>query len=291
MAGRDTGFAGLSGFDSSRRFGPGSRGDHSKDLRRVGTHQTHHRRGRSPSRSNMPRHRATRRQTGQPTHLHSKSWLRGTTWENAGSNRTRRDRDSSSLLKTASGTTLPALRPVKCAPRAVDSFILGGYEKILSVWRPCFTRNYRTEAWYGRLHHRESSFLSCHRSRSSQSARPSTSPVGHPRIGVLRHHVRREELRGDRAMGPRPRHRADAPARLTRKPPKIGGIRKVLIALNLKAFEEALTRWAETLLDRPIPTELSPPRRSPWTASRLVAALTAWRRRCICSLCWLTNRG
>lgn len=45
----------------------------------------------------------------------------------------------------------------------------------------------------------------------------------------------------------------------TRKPPKIGGIRKVLIALNVKAFEEALTRWAETLLSRPIVAELSPP--------------------------------
>jgi hypothetical protein len=45
----------------------------------------------------------------------------------------------------------------------------------------------------------------------------------------------------------------------TRRPPKIGGIRKVLIALNLKAFEEALTRWAETLLSRPTPAELSPP--------------------------------
>ena len=38
----------------------------------------------------------------------------------------------------------------------------------------------------------------------------------------------------------------------TRKPPKMGGIRKVLIALNPKAFEDALTRWAETLLSRPI---------------------------------------
>jgi hypothetical protein len=45
----------------------------------------------------------------------------------------------------------------------------------------------------------------------------------------------------------------------TRKPPKLGGIRKVLMALNLKAFEEALARWAETLLSRPTPTELSPP--------------------------------
>ena len=45
----------------------------------------------------------------------------------------------------------------------------------------------------------------------------------------------------------------------TRKPPKIGGIRKVLIALNPKAFEEALTRWAESLLLRPIQAELSRP--------------------------------
>jgi hypothetical protein len=45
----------------------------------------------------------------------------------------------------------------------------------------------------------------------------------------------------------------------TRKPPKMGGIRKVLLALNLKAFEDALTRWTESLLSRPTPTELSPP--------------------------------
>ena len=45
----------------------------------------------------------------------------------------------------------------------------------------------------------------------------------------------------------------------TRQPPKMGGIRKVLIALNLKAFEHALTRWAEALLSRPIGAERSPP--------------------------------
>ena len=33
----------------------------------------------------------------------------------------------------------------------------------------------------------------------------------------------------------------------TRKPPKLGGIRKVLIALNPAAFEGALTRWAESV--------------------------------------------
>jgi hypothetical protein len=45
----------------------------------------------------------------------------------------------------------------------------------------------------------------------------------------------------------------------TRQPPKLGGIRKVLMALNLKAFEQALTRWAESLLNRPTLAELSPP--------------------------------
>ncbi len=45
----------------------------------------------------------------------------------------------------------------------------------------------------------------------------------------------------------------------TRRPPKMGGIRKVLIALDPKAFEDALNRWAESLLGRPISSELSPP--------------------------------
>jgi len=41
----------------------------------------------------------------------------------------------------------------------------------------------------------------------------------------------------------------------TRKPLKMGSIRKVLIALDLKAFEDALTRWAESLLGRPVSSE------------------------------------
>jgi DDE_Tnp_1-associated/Transposase DDE domain len=45
----------------------------------------------------------------------------------------------------------------------------------------------------------------------------------------------------------------------TRRPPKMGGIRKVLIALNLTVFEHALTQWAESLLSRPIAAEPSPP--------------------------------
>ena len=41
----------------------------------------------------------------------------------------------------------------------------------------------------------------------------------------------------------------------TRKPPKLGGIRKVLIALAPNAFEDALSRWAESLLGGTTATE------------------------------------
>jgi len=44
----------------------------------------------------------------------------------------------------------------------------------------------------------------------------------------------------------------------TRTPPKAGGIRKVLIALDVKALEHALTQWSEALLSRPIAAEPSP---------------------------------
>jgi hypothetical protein len=40
----------------------------------------------------------------------------------------------------------------------------------------------------------------------------------------------------------------------TRRPPTAGGIRKVLIALDVKAFEAVLTRWAAANLRPPIPT-------------------------------------
>jgi hypothetical protein len=43
-----------------------------------------------------------------------------------------------------------------------------------------------------------------------------------------------------------------------RKPPKAGGIRKVLMALNVKAFEAALTRRAEAALGRPVAMEAMP---------------------------------
>lgn len=44
----------------------------------------------------------------------------------------------------------------------------------------------------------------------------------------------------------------------TRRPPKAGGIRKVLIAVDVKALEHALTQWSETLLARPIAAEPPP---------------------------------
>jgi len=45
----------------------------------------------------------------------------------------------------------------------------------------------------------------------------------------------------------------------TRRPPKEGGIRKVLIALSMKAFEQALTCWVEATLGKPIAVETSLP--------------------------------
>jgi DDE_Tnp_1-associated len=45
----------------------------------------------------------------------------------------------------------------------------------------------------------------------------------------------------------------------TRRPPKAGGIRKILIALSRTALEGALTRWAETLLGRLLRDDEEPP--------------------------------
>lgn len=45
----------------------------------------------------------------------------------------------------------------------------------------------------------------------------------------------------------------------TRTPPTLGGIRKVLMALDVKAFEAALSRWAEAVLGRPAGAEATPP--------------------------------
>ena len=45
----------------------------------------------------------------------------------------------------------------------------------------------------------------------------------------------------------------------TRTPPKMDGIRKVLIALDVTAFEAALSRWVEAVLGRPAAAAATPP--------------------------------
>jgi hypothetical protein len=45
----------------------------------------------------------------------------------------------------------------------------------------------------------------------------------------------------------------------TRRPPKLGGFRKVLMALDVAAFEAALRRWAEAVLGRPLADAAAPP--------------------------------
>ena len=45
----------------------------------------------------------------------------------------------------------------------------------------------------------------------------------------------------------------------TRRPPKLGGIRKLLVALDVAALEAALSRWAEAVLGRPVAAGAAPP--------------------------------
>ena len=76
----------------------------------------------------------------------------------------------------------------------------------------------------------------------------------------------------------------------TRRPPKSGGIRKVLMAVAREAFEAALTRWAEALLGRP------PPTRRPSEAFALDGksargSFDGLRRPSICCRWWPTSRG
>ena len=79
------------------------------------------------------------------------------------------------------------------------------------------------EASHGCVSPREPAFLSCRGPRSPQSARTAAPPFRHPRLGLLCHHGGRQELCGDRPMGPGPGHRADAPARLHAHAPEGGG--------------------------------------------------------------------
>ena len=138
--------------------------------------------------------------------------------------------DLSTLTESFSkGTTKPST--------AVDRLSLRQIGKILSVWKPPTPRIFSMEASHGSPNRRQSSFLSCRCSRSSQSAWPTTSPVGDSRVGVLCHHVwcaksysAIAQWAQDQDIGLM--HRLG----FTRKPPKMGGIRKVLIALRRKGL-------------------------------------------------------
>jgi hypothetical protein len=59
----------------------------------------------------------------------------------------------------------------------------------------------------------------------------------------------------------------------TRRPPKRHGLRKVLLRLDAAAFEQALTRWAEGVLGRPLQaSEKAPPSTATPTPELLQAA-------------------
>ena len=77
----------------------------------------------------------------------------------------------------------------------------------------------------------------------------------------------------------------------TCRPAKSGGIRKVLIALDRKAFEHALTRWAEALLSRPIAAAASLPEAYALDGKSARGASTASRKPCTCSRYWHMNRA
>src|SRR5271166_1364502 len=62
----------------------------------------------------------------------------------------------------------------------------------------------------------------------------------------------------------------------TRRPAKSGGIRKVLIALDRKAFAHALTRWAEAWLSRPIAAAASLPEAYALDGKAFEHARTRW---------------
>ena len=64
----------------------------------------------------------------------------------------------------------------------------------------------------------------------------------------------------------------------TRTPPKAGGIRKVLIALDVMAFEAVLTRWAEANLSPPIPPTPAPPEAFARDGKSVRGSFDGWER-------------
>jgi len=64
----------------------------------------------------------------------------------------------------------------------------------------------------------------------------------------------------------------------TRTPSKAGGIRKVLMALDVMAFEAVLTRWAETNLSPPIPPTPAPPEAFARDGKSVRGSFDGWER-------------
>ena len=64
----------------------------------------------------------------------------------------------------------------------------------------------------------------------------------------------------------------------TRTPPKAGGTRKVLIALDVMAFEAVLTRWAEANLSPPIPPTPAPPEAFARDGKSVRGSFDGWER-------------
>src|SRR5208337_591393 len=94
--------------------------------------------------------------------------------------------------------------------------------KVLSARKFVFTGRYFMEELHGCVRRERSAFLSCFSSRPSQPSWTSASPVGHPRFSVLRHTVRRQELRGNRSMGARSDITLMHRLGFTRRPPEGG---------------------------------------------------------------------
>ena len=68
-------------------------------------------------------------------------------------------------------------------------------------------------------------------------------------------------------------------------------VRKVLIALDRKAFEHALTRWAEALLSRPIAAAASLPEAYALDGKSARGSFDGLQKPCTCSRYWRMYRA
>ena len=125
-----------------------------------------------------------------------------------------------------------------------------------------------------------------------QPAWPTTSPFGRSRVGVLRHHVWREELHRHCAMGTGPRYWADASTWLHTPTSKDGRDSKGLDRVGPESLRGSAEPVGRIVAG---PASLKRRRRnqrpSLSTARQLVAASTASRRHSTYSPWWLTSRG